>query len=152
MLYSRNLIKNSESAEDIVQDVFLRLFESGRLEQASPSFLFTCVKNASLNYLHSSLNKHIPISFEQNQISDKEIQEEISHMEQLEELDKAIEALPDKCKDIFIRVYLQQQRYEDVAVQLNISYHTVKAHMSSAFKHLRKRLLLLFILFRNVKF
>ncbi|WP_294142200.1 sigma-70 family RNA polymerase sigma factor [uncultured Sanguibacteroides sp.] len=151
VLYSRKLIKNSEAAEDIVQDVFLRLFESGRLKQVSPSFLFTCVKNASLNYLHSSLNKYIPISSEQDQIPDKEIQEEIDHMKQLEQLDEAIEALPDKCKDIFTRVYLQQQRYEDVAVQLNISYHTVKAHMSTAFKHLRKQLLLLLIFFRNVK-
>ena len=54
VLYSRKLIGAQEPAEDIVQDVFLHLFESKRLKYTTPSFLFTCVKNASLNYINFS--------------------------------------------------------------------------------------------------
>lgn len=94
----------------------------------------------------------VPLSPAQEFIPDKDVQEEIAHMQQLERLDTAIESLPAKCKEIFKRVYLQGQRYEDVATQLEISYHTVKAHMTTAFKHLRKHLLVLLFLLRNVKF
>ena len=94
----------------------------------------------------------ISLSPIQEFIPDKDIQDEIIHMQQLERLDTAIESLPTKCKEIFKRVYLQGQRYEDVSMQLGISYHTVKAHMTSAFKYLRKHLLILLFFLRNVKF
>ena len=152
VLYSRKLIGAQEPAEDIVQDVFLHLFESKRLKYTTPSFLFTCVKNASLNYINFSKKRMISLSPIQEFIPDKDIQDEIIHMQQLERLDTAIESLPAKCKEIFKRVYLQGQRYEDVSMQLGISYHTVKAHMTSAFKHLRKHFLILLFLLRNVKF
>lgn len=152
VLYSGKLVGSREAAEDIVQDVFLRLFETKRLKRVTPPFLFTCVKNASLNYLNLSKKKTIPLSPIQEYIPEKDIQEEIAHMQQLERLDAAIESLPAKCKEIFKRVYLQGQRYEDVAMQLEISYHTVKAHMNAAFSHLRKQLLVLFFFLRNVKF
>lgn len=83
--------------------------------------------------------------------ADEDINENVAYMEQLERLDSAIESLPSKCKEVFTLVYLKQQRYEDVAMQLNVSYHTVKAHMTTAFKHIRKNLLLLFFFFRSVK-
>ena len=49
VLYSRKLIGAQEPAEDIVQDVFLHLFESKRLKYTTPSFLFTSLpfKNSS---------------------------------------------------------------------------------------------------------
>ncbi|WP_065220435.1 MULTISPECIES: RNA polymerase sigma factor [Butyricimonas] len=152
VLYSGKLVGSREPAEDIVQDVFLHLFETKRLKYATSSFLFTCVKNASLNYINLSKKRTIPLSSTQEAIPEKDIQEEIAHMQQLERLDVAIESLPAKCKEIFKQVYLQGQRYEDVASQFGISYHTVKAHMTTAFQHLRKHLLVLLFLLRNVKF
>jgi RNA polymerase sigma factor, sigma-70 family len=151
VLYARKLVGEEASAEDIVQDLFLRLYENDNLERVTPSFLFVCVKNASLNYLSSARQKQVPLSVMQEQIPDEDIHENVAYMERLERLDAAIESLPDKCKEVFILVYLKQQRYEDVATQLNISYHTVKAHMTTAFKHIRKNLLLLFFFFQSVK-
>ena len=151
VLYARKLVGEKASAEDIVQDLFLRLYESHKLERVTPSFLFICVKNASLNYLSSSRQKQVSLSVMQEQIPDEDINENVAYMEQLERLDSAIESLPSKCKEVFTLVYLKQQRYEDVAMQLNVSYHTVKAHMTTAFKHIRKNLLLLFFFFRSVK-
>lgn len=151
VLYARKLVGEEASAEDIVQDTFLRLYETHRLENVTPSFLFICIKNASLNYLSSSQRRQIPLSIMQEQIPDDDINGNVVYMERLERLDSAIESLPSKCKEVFTLVYLNQQRYEDVAMQLNISYHTVKAHMTTAFKHIRKNLLCLFLFFRSIK-
>lgn len=94
VLYSGKLVGSQEPAEDIVQDVFLHLFETKRLKYATSSFLFTCVKNASLNYIHLSKKRTVPLSPAQEAIPEKDIHEEIAHMQQLERLDAAIESLP----------------------------------------------------------
>ena len=93
----------------------------------------------------------VPISSKEESIPE-DVQDEIEHMRQLERLDAAIEALPPKCKEVFCRVYLNEQKYEEVAEQLHISFHTVKAHINMAFQLLRKEFLILFFYVRNVKF
>lgn len=151
VIYSQKITGNRETSEDLVQDLFLRLLENKYLQNITPSYLFICAKNASLNYLKSPLKKYIPLDPRQEQIQDNDTSEAIAHMNRLEKLDAAINALPPKCKEIFIQVYLHKQSYEDIASQLNISYHTVKAHMNKAFLLIRKQVILLFIIFRDVK-
>lgn len=144
---------SKEESEDIVQEVFLRLFERGRLENVTPTFLFLCVKNASLNYVQSARhNKRMVPIFPEMEIMSEDVQDGIEHMRQLERLDAAIETLPPKCKEVFCKVYLQEQKYEEVAEQLHISYHTVKAHMNMAFQLLKKKLLVLSFWIKSVKF
>lgn len=66
------------------------------------------------------------------------------------EVYKAINELPDKCREIFKLSYLHDLKNKEIAETLDISLRTVEAHMYKALKYLRLRLkyllLLLFLL------
>jgi RNA polymerase sigma-70 factor (ECF subfamily) len=66
-----------------------------------------------------------------------------------------INALPEKCREIFILNRFENKKYSEIASHLNISVKTVETQMSKALKSLRENLkdyihLLLFILLRNL--
>jgi RNA polymerase sigma-70 factor (ECF subfamily) len=69
------------------------------------------------------------------------------------QLEKAVESLPDKCREVFIRSRYQEKMNKEVAAELGISIKTVEKHLSTAMKLLRialKDYLPLLLLFRQV--
>ena len=67
-----------------------------------------------------------------------------------DEIEKALNTLPEKCRTIFILYRFEDLSYQDVAKKMNISVNTVKTQMRRAFKKLREALkeyLPVFILF-----
>ncbi|MGE0079532.1 MAG: sigma-70 family RNA polymerase sigma factor [Bacteroidales bacterium] len=150
VIFSKRIVKSSAVAEDVVQEVFLNLWKNERLESCSPQFLYRCVRNASINYIksgrlrYSSVSEMLLVSVADDSNS---IDEEVEKMQQLESLYQAIEKLPPQCREVLKEVYLKKQKYADVAVQMNISLNTVRAHMYNAVKLLREYLVLLYCLF-----
>ena len=141
VIFSNQIVENRTIAEDIVQEVFLGLWEKDKLEMASINYLYSCVKNASINFTKSKDGKigKLTDSFFADLRSDNfSYEDEIEKMNQLEKLYSAIEELPPQCKEVLKKVYLEKQKYADVAKELNVSLNTVKTHMFKAFKLLRK--------------
>jgi RNA polymerase sigma-70 factor (family 1) len=143
VIFVGNIVGSRPLAEDIVQDVFLDLWEKDNLPKCTTQFLYRCMKNAAINHLKSKAARidHVSETI-LNAIASEEDEfiNELERMERIEKLYKAIEQLPPQCRAVLREVYLGKQKYADVSVKMNISLNTVRAHMYTAFKLLREYL------------
>ena len=136
----------NEDAENIVHDVFLTLWE--RKEEIEISFtlttyLFTLVKNRCLNFLrhklieeeyNSQMKEELGFklyaleAFDYSYQSEEELQEIIR---------RALDTLPERCREIFIKSRIEGLKYKEISDELGISVNTVENQMVTALKKLR---------------
>jgi RNA polymerase sigma-70 factor (ECF subfamily) len=134
-------VKKQEEAEELLQDVFVALWQNKHKINSHQSILgwLTIVShNKSINYL----NKAVKLSLTQNGILPLEIADlpEINdpYFElQLKALEEAINQLPPKKKEVFLLCKLQGKTYEETATILGISVNTVKEHIKTASKFIK---------------
>ncbi|MGV8092344.1 MAG: sigma-70 family RNA polymerase sigma factor [Mangrovibacterium sp.] len=138
LLLAFRFMKDEMIAKDIVQEVFLSLWEKREELVFSAElrpYLFASVKNRCLNdlYLH---HKNIPIS--QIKESSGYIMDEIPEEdERLIKLAGQISKLPPRCREIFELVIFKGMKYQEAADFLQISLNTVKTQMRIAYHMLR---------------
>jgi len=140
-LASYNYVKSSTVAQEIVNDVFLKIWEDAEkisIESSLKSYIYRAIINRSIN----ALNKQKRES--QNQKELAQLQTESYELRQMEtnelkvQLYKAIEALPDQCKKVFLMSRMDGLKQQEIAEKLGISIKTVKNHITHALKQLRK--------------
>ena len=144
--FAKNYVPANEDAENIVQDVFLILWE--RKEEIEISFtlttyLFTLVKNRCLNFLrhklieeeyNSQLKEELGFklyaleTFDYSYQSEEELQEVIR---------RALDTLPERCREVFIKSRIEGLKYKEISDELGISVNTVENQMVTALKKLR---------------
>ena len=143
--YCFNIVSDQMAAEDIVDEVFLKLWElKPSFQEISDikKYLYVSIKNASLNYLRSQKRaEQRHQAFLQNHAEDEtsEDQEIVFH-ELLAEVRKAMDTLPKKMRTIFILAYIKQLSNQEIAEQLNLSYQTVRNQKSKSILRLKKHL------------
>ena len=143
--FSISYVKQHAAAEDILSDVFLKLWEGReKLTQIEnfDAYLFTIVKNRSLNYLEKK-KRRIDLFLEKGahymELTDHYTPESNYEFEELNLLfDETIKGLPGQCKRVFELVRNQKLKYKEVAAILDISTKTVDAHLTKAIKRLRQ--------------
>ena len=148
VLYAYRLVKDKGIAEDLVQDIFLKLLEHQEKEkEITLNYLYIAVKNISLNYIRD--HKHLlNATYLSEQIGTEfDPEEETERVKQLQKIYLAIEALPEVSRNIFKKVYFEHQKYTEVALELNVSVNTVKTHMYTALRSLKNKLRFYFFLF-----
>jgi RNA polymerase sigma-70 factor (family 1) len=143
--FSFKLIDNQDAAEDIVQDSFIKLWQqdiSLKDETAIRAYLYQMVRNSCLNFLrHSAVEKRYAEN--QKRLSGAENEhslEWIIKAEVLGEIHKAIEALPQGCREVLKLAYFESLKNEEIAQHLGISINTVKTQKARALKLLRLKL------------
>lgn len=130
-----------DTAEDIVQDCFYKLWKSKdaiMVKTSLKAYLYRSVTNAALNHIrlakkHSDITELSLEPFEENVVSEPQV-------DITKKVKEAIETLPPKCKTIFILSRYQGMKYREIAETLNISIKTVENQMSIAFEKLRENL------------
>lgn len=151
--FARVYVLSGEEAENIVQDVFTELLEKKEvffLPDNLPAYLFTAVKNKCLNYLRHQVVRQEAVERLQ-EAHHLAMQAGINSLEILDDrifseeditgiLKKALNSLPEKCRKIFVMNKLEGKKQKDIAVELNISVHTVETQMSIAYKKLKSEL------------
>lgn len=154
--FAKEYVIFEEDAENIVQDVFLLLWEKREALEIQISlvpYLFSLVKNKCLDYLR---HKVVAEEFRQ-ELSAKLFSLELMDysFSSDEEIEKivvdAVNKLPVRCREIFIKSRVKGMKYREIAEDLNISVNTVENQMSIALKKLRIELkdylpLLIFLL------
>lgn len=123
-------VKREEWSQEIVLDVFLKLWEqrSSLPEVKSiEDYCFILVKNASLNYLEKE-NRRTTVSTE----TLPEPEESMISEELFAIYVKALDRLPERCREVFIRIREEKQSYAQVAEELGISTKTVDAQLQKA--------------------
>ena len=144
LLYCYRLIRDSESAEDIVQDCFVHIWRSRRLENFEGEldrFMFQAIKFRAINYVRDQYRRDRLADniSEQNDELPTFFQEEEAGKE-IELLHYTISCLPDECRKIFLMACLDDMKYREIAETLNISINTVKTQMKIALRFLREHL------------
>lgn len=136
-----NIVKNSDSAKDIVQEVFIKLWDkkADLLEISNiKGYLFRATTNASINYL--SQNKKI-VSLEASGVTLSINPDETLTTKELEaKIQYALDRLPPKCKAIFVLSRFEGMKYAEIAEHLDISEKTVKNQMLIALNKMREDL------------
>ncbi|MCX6277256.1 MAG: RNA polymerase sigma-70 factor [Bacteroidetes bacterium] len=143
--FAYGYVKDYEGAREIVQDSFVSLWmkrDSIDLSKPVKTYLSTTVRNKCLNYLRDNRkfsgellaleNLSESATYEQ---PDKLIERDIR-----EQIDAAINELPEKCREVFILNRFKNLKYQQIAEKLGISVKTVESQMSKALRHLRIRL------------
>ena len=136
-------VKQEEWSQEIVLDVFLKLWKqrSNLLDVRNiEDYCFILVKNASLNYLEKEL-KHTyihPDSLPEPQEQNYSPEESLISEELFALYVKALDRLPERCREVFIRIREEKQSYAQVAEELGISMNTVDAQLQKAITRLKE--------------
>ena len=136
-------VKQEEWSQEIVLDVFLKLWKqrSNLLDVRNiEDYCFILVKNASLNYLEKE-SKHTyihPDSLPEPQEQNYSPEESLISEELFALYVKALDRLPERCREVFIRIREEKQSYAQVAEELGISMNTVDAQLQKAITRLDK--------------
>lgn len=163
--FAREYTRDEFEAENIVQDVFLKLYQRKEAldsEYSPVSYLFVSIKNGCLNYLRHKMVKEIAFSEldEEERLDGKVRYAALRQMSvtfgeerEVERLvTEAINSLPAKCREIFCMSRFNGIKQKEIATILGISVNTVESQMVIAYRKLREFLadclpLLTFLLF-----
>lgn len=143
--FVRRYVGDTQIAENIVQDVFLKIWLNR--SDLNPSlniktYLYTAVKNQALNHLrHAEVVQRNAENLRPMNGPVRTPEDEWHEQELIASIQKAIEELPEKCRIIFSMSRYDHLTYAEIAEIQNISIKTVETQMGRALKHLRKRLI-----------
>lgn len=132
-------------AKDVVQEIFMKVWKQKTVFKSSntvKSYLYTAVKNRSLDILKSKQHKmKCALSFEaiQSMETDSFFSSELVLQETARLVDDAVNTLPLRCKKI-IKLSLLGYKNGEIANELKITMNTVKAQKKIAYRKLRFQL------------
>ena len=140
--FTRKFLNNKEVAEEIVQDVFINIWEnraSLNINSSIKSYLYTAVKNRAINYLKSKINNIDFVAIDNVAHENLVLQTEQSvETEELDDLiQKAVLSLPPRCKEMFHLSRNSGMTYQEIADALGVSKETVKTQISEAIKKIK---------------
>ena len=138
--YSNGYTKNHDASKDIVQEVFMKVWDKRRSikSESFHSYLYRATHNKTLNYLRDN-KKVIPMELLNDNLHGIDNEETGYHEdEKPTQLLEAIESLPTKCKEIFIKTKLDGLTYRQTAMELGLSEKTVERQVGIGFKKIRK--------------
>ena len=142
VLYAVRYLKHQEVAEDVVQDVFIAIWESDKEYNSYHgfrAFLYDSVKNRCLNYLkHQDVERKYAteVSLYQDE-GDEDYR--LMREEMYRALHRAVDELPERCRQVF-KLHLQGKKNEEIAQMMELSVETVKTQKKKAMYFLRERL------------
>jgi RNA polymerase sigma-70 factor (family 1) len=143
--YAKTLIRDHDSAEEIVQDLFFRLWkdkEKLQIESSLNGYLYRAVHNRCLHYIdHNRVVEKYAREMASNEQESVESPTDILHYRDLQSrIAGILERLPEKCGKIFCMSRFEGLKYSEIAEKLSISVKTVEANMGRALKEFRKAL------------
>ncbi len=143
-VYSLKYCDSFQLAEDIVQDLFVKIWDEKlymKFDNPISPYLFKAIKNNTLQLVKKeSKYKFDDVETIVNRLMEEEQLDFATLEEEKKKLFDQIEALPEKSKEVFKAIVLENMKYKEVAEHLNISVNTVKTNYARALKQLRFKL------------
>lgn len=140
--FAMGYLRDVAQAEDLVQDVFAKLWEErGKLQirTAPKAYLFNAVRNRALNVL-AKRGKTCPLHEGMMDVAVDGGPGEAELAERSARVLAAIEGLPDQRRQIFRMCRYEGLKYREVAERMGLSVKTVENQMGRALKTLREEL------------
>lgn len=147
VIYAQGYLYDRASCEDVVQEVFIYVWENANSINITISlkgYLYKMVRNRMLNHLETLKNNYEIEVYGYTPI--KETYEDLVNLQEeknvkLNKVLLLIDALPKKMKEIFILKYRRNYSYSEISLILNISPNTVKTQLKRAKTILQSQLL-----------
>jgi RNA polymerase sigma-70 factor (ECF subfamily) len=155
-LFATKYVADIEEAKEVVQNFFVRLWvrrSEIKIRFSLKMYLYQSVRNACLNQLESTrvVQRHMQ-AFDPDEVSNDNALEHLILAEQEEMLMRAIDRLPEKCRQIFVMSRMHKVSNLGISSQLNISVKTVEAQLSIALKRLTESLITVILCFFSACF
>ncbi len=142
--YANAIIKDELMAEEMVQNVFYKLWKNKdalTITESTASYLYRSVYNESLNYLkHLKVKKTFQAHAVRTMENINNAAEKLKLKELEVKLEQALKELPEQCRTIFQMSRFEELKYMEIAGKLGISVKTVENQMGKALKLLRLKL------------
>ncbi len=143
--YAMTLIKDHDASEEIVQELFFRLWkdrEKIKIESSLNGYLFRSVHNRCLHSIeHNKVIERHASEMLYRQSEGPESPSDILHYKELQaRIARILERLPERCGQIFCMSRFEGLKYTEIAEKLSVSIKTVEANMGRALKEFRKEL------------
>ncbi len=143
--YAKSFVRDHDSAEEIVQDLFVKLWDERdriTVENSLNGYLFRSVHNRCIHLLEHRkvIEKHERETITGQEGSIENVSEQVQYNELQTAVAKIFERLPERCGKIFCMNRFEGLKYYEIAEKLAISVKTVEADMGKALKEFRKAL------------
>lgn len=165
-LFACKFTGDMETAQDIVQDAFMNLWEKSEtltIEASPKAYLFQAVRNRSLNHFR---HMNIRQSVHDRLVGQIDTQERkvytdfnnpfhsLLELELDEKIREVVSALPEKCREVFVLSRQKDLRNREIAEHMGISVKMVEKYIAKAMRVLRSELaeymsVLILFLFKN---
>ena len=139
------LLSNDDEAYDVVQDVFLQLWQKREeitFKSSLSAYMYTAVKNRIFKlFAHQEVVLRYTQSISTFMVEGYNIVEDVLLEKELSDLiSKEIEALPPKMREVFLLNKKEELSYKEIADRLNISDQTAKQQVYKAMKILKPKI------------
>lgn len=139
LLYAYKVLGDQALSEDIVQDIFINLWEKASQKDIKhlKAYLFKALKYKIANSIrdakYTSLKEeHLSLIPQENNVKSAiELHDLETQVLQI------LDTLPSKCQNVFYLSRIKQYNNNEIAQELNISVRTVETHISNALKHFK---------------
>lgn len=143
VVYARTILKDTDEAEDIVQQVFITIWEkrsSMEVHTSLRALLYKSVHNACLNKIKQQAVRTKYAADAQHNIPKMAADDGIQQKELQKSIEMALSTLPEQCGRIFRMSRFDQLKYQEIADQLGLSVKTVENQMGKALKIMKEQL------------
>lgn len=140
--YAFGILNNEMSAEEIVSDVFYKLWlkkDKLKIDTSLPGYLYKSVYNKCMDNIRHNKTKQIFKRESLNQSTENTLNavNDVNAKDFEKNLRNSLLQLPEQCRTVFQLSRVEELTYNDIARRLGISVKTVEAHMSKALRRLR---------------
>jgi RNA polymerase sigma-70 factor (ECF subfamily) len=142
--FARRLVNDGAIAQDIVTDVFVKLWQKQadfKTVYSVKAFLYISIRNACLNHNHQMKYQariRETIRQQSNEI-DTDGMNEVIHTEVLRQVYAVVNELPEKCKEVMLLSYTKGLDCHEIARQMRLSVHTVRNQKNRGVHLVRNR-------------
>lgn len=142
--YILSLSGDPDLAEDIVQEVFIKLWESRNDISINTSVKYYLLKACHRGFLQHTREvkqeNNLLKTLKWDTLYDLHSEDQKSMTTKIQAVHRAIEQLPPQCKEAFLLSRYNRLKYKEIAEEMGISIKTVEIHISKALSLLRQNI------------
>jgi RNA polymerase sigma-70 factor (family 1) len=149
LIYTMRAIRLQPEAEDIVQELFVSIWRRRHeldIDYALSTYLYNSARYLTLRHIEQNITRSDNLRrlteklLEDGLSLDTEIESEIFGRELQVEIDRLVQELPEKMREIFLLSRRDHLSYRDIAAKLSLSEETVRKQIYNSLRILRSRL------------
>jgi len=143
--FAFSILKSADESANIVQDVFLNLWENRNNIEKNSSvkyYIFTITYNSAISVIRKKLRESKFLDYLKTlQMPIQEpVNLELEYNELTNKINDIVSTLPKRQKEVYLLHKVEGLKYKEIALKLGISVNTIENHMSRALNTIRKKL------------